>query len=81
MAKSTTSTTAGFTILRGANDSSYTVANPAAGVELLQSEGLQVVAYPCITAIALYYKVLFISKMAEMVVPAAAVVPFDVMAI
>lgn len=81
--KSTTSATTGFTDIEGANDSSYIVTNPAAGVNYYRAKfttscGLSLYN----TAVSLQYKnCSVIAKVAETkVVPAVAEVPFDVMA-
>jgi hypothetical protein len=81
--KSTTSATTGFTDIDDANGNSYTVANPATGANYYRAKftnscGLSLYNI----AVLLYYKNCSVAaKMAEAkVVPAVAVVPFDVLA-
>jgi len=81
--KSTTSTTTGFADIPNATATSYTIANPAVGVNYYRAKftnscGLSVYS----AAFTVYYKnCSVIAKMTEAkVVPAAAVVPFEVLA-
>ena len=81
--KSTTSTTTGFADIADATTTSYTVANPAVGVNYFRAKftnscGAAVYS----AAFTVYYKnCAVLAKMTEAkVIPAVAVVPFDVMA-
>jgi len=81
--RSTTSATTGFTDIEDANDSSYTVANPAVGINYYRAKfttscGLSLYN----SAVPLHYRnCSLLAKSAETkVVPAVAVVPFDVIA-